>query len=167
MSRFAAIALALTFASSAALAAAPAPSTPMPTIASSYDQPAWEASQAAYLAWNKTQKGWTVSDTGVQMHRVSGAGKGGHPKADDNVTINYEARLINGKVVDSSQSVPKTFPLPALIKAWREAVPTMRKGETWELLVPAEMAYGERDKTGIPHNSALIFQIELIDFAPQ
>ncbi len=163
MTRLAPLVIALALAGSAAMAA----DVPMPTIASTSDQPAWEASQQAYLDWNKTQKGWTVSATGIQSHRVSPAGKGGHPKPEDNVTINYEVRLINGKVVDSSQGEPKTFPLPTLIKAWREALPNMRKGETWDLLVPTEMAYGARDKQGIPHNSALIFEIELIDFAPQ
>ena len=146
--------------------AAAAATTNPPTIASTEDQPAWEASQQAYLDWNKTQAGWTVSPTGIQAHRITPAGKGAHPKPTDMVTINYQAKLINGTGVDSSyrSGGPKEFPLPSLIKAWREAVPTMRKGETWELVVPAEMAYGARDKTGIPHNSVLMFQIELIDF---
>lgn len=141
--------------------------TQPPTPASQDDPVAWEASQKAYLDWNKTQKGWTVSATGVQSHRASAAGKGAHPKATDTVTIEYEGRLINGRLFDTSARSPggqATFRLPRLIKGWQEAIPLMRKGEAWDLVIPASMAYRDRTDVPVPPNSALLFHIELIDF---
>lgn len=167
MNKLVAIALALTF-TGAGLTALAQPQPP--TAPSESDPVAWEAGQKAYLDWNKAQKGWTVSKTGIQTRRTSAAGKGAsHPKATDQVTINYEGRLIDGKVFDSSARSargPSTLPLPALIKGWQEVIPQMRKGETWEAVIPAAMGYQARNMGAIPPNSTLIFQIELLDFGP-
>jgi FKBP-type peptidyl-prolyl cis-trans isomerase FkpA len=138
-----------------------------PDVASQDDPVAWEASQKAYLDWNKKQKGWKESKTGVQTLRTSAAGKGDRPKATDTVTIRYEGRLINGRLFDTSTRQPggqATFPLPRLIKGWQEAIPLMRREETWEVLIPASMGYRDRTDVPVPPNSALKFQIELIDF---
>jgi FKBP-type peptidyl-prolyl cis-trans isomerase FkpA len=136
-----------------------------PEIAREDDKAGWEASQKAFLDWNKTQAGWAVSKTGLQTHRTSPAGKGARPKATDSVTISYEGRLANYKVFDRTRNGPATFPLPRLIKGWQEAIPMMRKGETWEIVVPPELGYRDRTDVGaIPPNSALMFNIELVDF---
>lgn len=129
-------------------------------------QMAWDDGQQAYLHWNSTRLGWKILESGVQAKRIAGQGKGEHPKPTDTVTLHYEGRLIDGTVFDSSyqRNQPATFPLPALIRGWQAGVPLMRRGETWELVIPASYAYGGRAQRGIPANSALIFKIELIDF---
>jgi FKBP-type peptidyl-prolyl cis-trans isomerase len=73
-------------------------------------------------------------------------------------------RFIDGRVFDSSRArgQPATFPLPQLIKGWQEGVPMMRVGETWSFVIPAEIAYGNRNRSGIPSGSTLVFEIELI-----
>lgn len=129
-------------------------------------QSIWDAGQKAYRDWNRTQFGWMETDSGIQARRVSGRGVGPRPEETDTVTIHYVGKLINGTEFDSSRrrNQPATFPLPQLIRGWQEVVPMMRRGETWEFVIPAELAYGSRARDAIPANSTLIFEIELIDF---
>ncbi len=88
------------------------------------------------------------------------------PTATDTVKIHYHGTLLDGTVFDSSleRGVPAVFPLPQLVECWKVAVPLMKKGETATLYCPADTAYGEAPRPGIPGNSTLIFKIQLIDF---
>lgn len=88
------------------------------------------------------------------------------PKPTDTVKIHYHGTLLDGSVFDSSleRGVPAVFPLPQLVECWKVAVPLMKKGETATLYCPADTAYGEMPRPGIPGNSTLIFKIQLIDF---
>lgn len=141
--------------------------TSAPAAGGASGQQAWDDAQSAYMNWvASSHPGWKVSENGVIGHKLSGKGEGDHPTPTDTVTINYEGKLITGSIFDSSyqRGQPATFPLPQLIKGWRDGVPMMRKGETWEFIIPADMAYGARARSGIPANSTLIFKIELIDF---
>jgi len=76
---------------------------------------------------------------------------------------------VDGRTFDSSRErgEPATFPLPRLIKGWQEGVPMMKKGETWEFVIPAELAYGDRNRDPIPNGSTLLFEIELVDIPPE
>ena len=146
--------------------------TPKPPAAGGDAQADWEAGQAAYLAWNGGRHGWTTTADGLEAHRISPAKSGApRPTPGCTVTVNYEGRLINGGVFDSSyeRHEPATFPLNKVIKGWGEGVPMMHVGETWEFAIPAALAYRERairiddaGKTSIFKNSVLIFKVELI-----
>ena len=129
-------------------------------------QTIWDEGQRAYLYWNRTRMGWMETDSGIQARRISRRGVGPRPEETDTVTIHYVGKLITGTEFDSSRArnQPATFPLPQLIRGWQEVVPMMRKGETWEFVIPAELAYGSRNRAPIPPNSTLLFEIELIDF---
>ena len=95
---------------------------------------------------------------------------GNKPHAADEVKVNYEGKLITGKVFDSSyeRGQPAAMPLNHLIKAWQEALLLMRPGDVWMLYVPPELGYGAEGAGNgdIPGGAALIFKIELIDFLP-
>lgn len=119
----------------------------------------------AYLAKNKKKKGVVTLASGLQ-YKVLKSGKGKvHPKATDTVETNYHGTLIDGTVFDSSydrgQSV--TFPVNGVIKGWSEALQKMKVGDKWQLVIPPELAYGER---GVPPsigpNSTLVFDVELL-----
>jgi FKBP-type peptidyl-prolyl cis-trans isomerase len=135
-------------------------------------QATWDAGQEAYLAWNSTRAGWRTTGDGLQARRISPAKpKAFQPSRGCTVTVNYEGRLINGGIFDSSflRHEPATFPLGKVIKGWGEGVPMMRVGETWEFAIPAALAYRDRairidepGKTSIFKNSTLIFKIELL-----
>ena len=84
------------------------------------------------------------------------------------MTVHYEGRLINGEVFDSSieRGEPATFPVGGVIAGWTEALQMMPVGSTWQLVIPPELAYGERGAGGrILPNSALVFDVELISIA--
>ena len=95
-------------------------------------------------------------------------GKGAEAKAGDSVTVNYVGALTNGTVFDASKNHGNegfTFTLGAgqVIKGWDVGVVGMKVGGKRQLLIPANMAYGDRAVGGvIPANSALIFEVELL-----
>jgi FKBP-type peptidyl-prolyl cis-trans isomerase FkpA len=162
--------LALTLAAltvSACMTTTPPPA-PKPVTYTGTPQEQWEQGQKAYEAWSAARPGWVVTDTGLQAHRLKAAkASAPRPVPSDTVTIHYTGRFIDGRVFDSSKErgEPATFPLMRLIKGWQEGVPMMRVGETWEFVIPAPIAYGDRNRDPIPANSTLLFEIELIAIA--
>ncbi len=118
-----------------------------------------------YLAENKGKEGVKVTKSGLQ-YKVIKAGEGNSPKATDIVEVNYEGKLIDGTVFDSSyeRGQPVQFPLNQVIPGWTEGVQLMKKGAKYEFFIPAKLAYGEAGNPGIEPNSTLIFTVELIDF---
>jgi FKBP-type peptidyl-prolyl cis-trans isomerase FklB len=92
---------------------------------------------------------------------------GDSPASGDMVTVHYRGLFPHGGEFDSSFSrgEPATFPSDRLIQGWVEALPLMRIGESWELYIAAEMAYGTNPRPGGPigPNQALVFTLDLID----
>jgi len=129
-------------------------------------QAGWETGQAAYLEWNGTRRGWTTSDTGLQYRRVGRANPDGRqPAATDTVRVHYRGTFIDGREFDSSfsRNEPAEFPLSRVIKGWTEGVALMREGETYQFVIPAALAYGDRWVGGnIPPNSVLLFEVQLL-----
>lgn len=131
----------------------------------------WEAGQAAYLAWNGARRGWTTTETGLQYVRVGRANPAGRqPVAADTVKVHYRGTFIDGREFDSSYSrnEPTEFPLNRVIAGWTQGVALMREGETFDFVIPAELAYGNRWVGGdkIPPNSVLRFRVELLEVNP-
>lgn len=89
------------------------------------------------------------------------------PPFGGTVRIAYKGMLPNGTVFDSSDKHSAngimTMPLGNVIRGWQEAVPLMHVGDRWEIYIPPELGYGEHGTSGIPANSALIFDITLDD----
>ena len=117
----------------------------------------------AFLAENKKVKGVKTLPSGLQ-YKVITAGKGKTPKETDTVTVHYKGTLIDGTEFDSSvkRGQPATFPVQGVIKGWTEALQLMKEGAKWQLFIPADLAYGESGRPGIPPNSVLIFEVELL-----
>ena len=134
-------------------------------------QAGWEAGQAAYLAWNAERRGWSVTDSGLQYRRIGAARPDGdRPGPTDTVRVHYRGTFIDGRQFDSSYDggEPIEFPLNRVIAGWTEGVQLMREGETFEFVIPAALAYGDRWVGGdlVPPNSVLIFQVELLEVNP-
>ena len=122
------------------------------------------AAGTAFLEANKAKEGVKVRPSGLQ-YKVITEGTGRTPTAVDKVKTHYRGTLINGAEFDSSyeRNQPAEFPVNGVIKGWTEALQLMKEGAKWELYIPANLAYGERGRPGIPPNSVLIFQIELLE----
>lgn len=116
-----------------------------------------------YLAANKKKKGVQTTKSGLQ-YTILSKGTGALPTDTSEVEVHYEGRLIDGTVFDSSyqRKSPASFRCDQVIKGWTEALGMMPVGSLWEIVIPAELGYGERDMQKIPANSTLIFKVELL-----
>lgn len=117
-----------------------------------------------FLAANAKKDSVQTTPSGLQ-YKVLVAGTGEKPTIDQRVKVNYEGRLIDGKVFDSSykRNQPATFGVSQVIKGWTEALTMMPAGSKWELYIPQELAYGDREQNTIPPFSTLIFTVELLE----
>jgi FKBP-type peptidyl-prolyl cis-trans isomerase len=117
----------------------------------------------AFLAANKAKEGVTTLPSGLQ-YKVLRDGTGPNPQTADKVKIRYRGTLMDGSEFDSSydRGEPATVRVNGVIRGWAEALQRMKTGAKWQLFVPAELAYGERQFGRIPPNSTLIFEIELL-----
>ena len=117
-----------------------------------------------FLAENKKREGVTVLPSGLQYKIIENS-EGEKPLADSRVIVHYRGTLINGTEFDSSyaRGEPIELGLNQVIKGWQEALQLMSVGSKWQIVIPSELAYGERGAgRAIGPNSTLIFDIELI-----
>ncbi|HWX95119.1 MAG TPA: FKBP-type peptidyl-prolyl cis-trans isomerase [Terriglobales bacterium] len=118
----------------------------------------------AFLAENKSKEGVVVLPSGLQ-YKILKAGDGPKPTAADSVVCNYKGTLIGGKEFDSSykRGQPATFPVGGVIKGWTEALQLMPVGSKWQLFIPPDLAYGDRQAgPDITPGSTLVFEVELV-----
>ena len=116
-----------------------------------------------WMAANAKKAGVKTLPSGVQ-YKVIKEGSGAMPKDTSTVKVNYEGRLIDGTVFDSSYKNGQPVSLRAnqVIKGWTEALVHMPAGSVWEVYIPQELAYGEREQGQIKPYSPLVFKIELL-----
>ena len=116
-----------------------------------------------FLAANKEKEGVVETESGLQ-YKIEVEGAGISPEETDTVEVNYEGRLIDGTVFDSSYDRGESvkFPLNRVIKGWTEGLTYAKEGGKIQLYIPAELGYGQRGTGPIPGNSTLIFDIELV-----
>lgn len=122
-----------------------------------------KAESDKFLAEVKTKKGVTVLPSGL-AYEVLKPGSGDFPKPTDTVKVFYTGTLVNGTKFDSNVGgEPIEFQLTGVIPGWTEGIQKINKGGKIKLYVPSSLAYGEEGNQGIPPNSALIFEVELLD----
>lgn len=118
----------------------------------------------AFLMENGKRVEVQTLPSGLQ-YEVIAEGEGESPKADDQVMVHYEGRLIDGTVFDSSidRGEPATFGVTQVIPGWVEALQLMKPGAKWRLFIPSALAYGPQGAGGIiGPNQTLIFDVELL-----
>jgi FKBP-type peptidyl-prolyl cis-trans isomerase len=119
---------------------------------------------AAFLDNNKKNPKVKVTASGLQ-YEVLTAGSGKKPKATSTVSVNYKGTLIDGTEFDSSykRGQPAEFPVNGVIPGWTEALQMMSVGSKWRIVLPGNIAYGERGAGGqIGPNAVLVFEVELL-----
>ena len=118
-----------------------------------------------YLADNKAKEGVKTTESGLQ-YKVTKEGTGAQITKGDLATVEYEGRLTDGTVFDSSKNhnnQPIDAPVVdgAFIQGWVEGLQLMKEGGEYTLYIPAKLAYGERGQGSIPANSVLVFDIKV------
>ena len=121
-----------------------------------------------FLAANAKKEGVKTLPSGVQ-YKIIKEGTGAIPTDTSLVKCHYEGRLLNDTIFDSSykRGEPITLRCNQVIKGWTEIMTHMPAGSIWEVYIPQELAYGEREQGDIKPFSALIFKIELIEVNPK
>lgn len=117
-----------------------------------------------FLAENGKKENVKTTASGLQ-YVVEKEGTGAQPTAEDEVTVHYTGKLLNGQVFDSSvnRGESATFPLNRVIPGWTEGVQLMKEGAKYTFFIPSDLAYGPQGVPGaIPPHSTLIFDVELI-----
>lgn len=129
-----------------------------------------QAASTAFLTANQSKPGVVTLPNGLQYKELT-SGQGDNPTDNDTVVVEYVGTLIDGTKFDSSydRGQPATFPVAAVIPGWTQALKLMKPGATWELYIPAALAYGEQGVPGNPGqppvigpNQALIFKVHLV-----
>lgn len=119
----------------------------------------------SFLAVNAEREGVTTTQSGLQYEVVE-EGDGASPDSADQVTVHYTGTLPDGTQFDSSRDgEPATFPVQGVIPGFSEGLQLMSVGSNYKLYIPPELGYGPRPQGDIPPNSALIFDVELLEIS--
>lgn len=123
-----------------------------------------EGKGAKYAASFAKEKGVKKTASGL-LYRIDKQGTGEAPKESDTVVVNYRGTLIDGTVFDNSydRGEPLSFRLDGVIPGWTEGLKLLKKGGKMKLVIPPSLAYGKASVPGIPVNSTLVFEVELLD----
>ena len=124
----------------------------------------WKKENEAYMEKIAKTEGLNKLENGV-YYKVIEEGKGEVPADTSRVKVHYEGKLINDTIFDSSikRGEPTTFRCNQVIPGWTNALTHMPVGSKWEVYIPQDQAYGDREAGAvIKPFSALIFTIELL-----
>ena len=117
-----------------------------------------------FLKDNKNQNKDILETKSGLQYRIVRKGEGKSPdSSSDQVRVNYEGKLVDGTIFDSSYEKGEPFVtrLNRVIKGWTEGIQLMNEGSEYEFFIHPRLAYGPRPNNNIPANSVLIFKVEL------
>ncbi|HUA81658.1 MAG TPA: FKBP-type peptidyl-prolyl cis-trans isomerase [Dyella sp.] len=124
---------------------------------------------ADFMAHNATLPGVVQLPSGIQYSVIKKGDGVTSAGIDSLVTVNYRGMLIDGTEFDSTwaHGAPVTFTVDKVIRGWQYVIPRMHVGDRWKVVIPPQLAYGERGALPrIGPNQALVFDIELLDIKP-
>ena len=114
-----------------------------------------------YLTKNNL-KGFEKSESGM-YYKILNEGKGEYIRLTDEVTFNYQGKLLNGKIFDGEhRKYPITFQMKDLIQGWKEGMLYLKPGGKMKMVLPPYLGYGDYQLEHIPPHSILFFEIEVI-----
>ncbi len=128
------------------------------------------AAEAAHFAALASKDGVVKDESGLHYEILS-EGSGKFPTMEDTVEVNYEGRLIDGTVFDSSyrRGTPAEFPLQGVIPGFGNGLTKINEGGKIRLHIPSKLGYGDRadPRSPIPAGSTLIFEVELLSIVSE
>ncbi len=118
----------------------------------------------AFLEDNAQEEDVTVTESGLQ-YRVIEEGDGDIPTDESNVRVHYTGTFIDGEVFDSThdREEPAEFNVRGVIDGFSEGLQLMQEGAIYELVLPAELAYGDTGSGPIYPGATVIFEVELLE----
>lgn len=122
------------------------------------------------LQQNAAKPGVTTLPSGLQYEKLTTADGSHHPDMDDTVALHYHGTLIDGTVFQTTfgRGDPVSVRMGMLIPGWQEALQLMSEGEKWRLVIPPDLAYGERGYgDDILPDTTLVYEIELVEIKPK
>ena len=125
-----------------------------------------QISNLQYFIDNEIREGIYSVEPGLQYSIIqSGDGNSDSPLLEDTITAHFHSTLTDGSVFWSSVEMgePLTVQLSGLIVGCQKIISMMKAGDEWRVFIDPSMAYGDEGRPGIPSNSILIFDIELLD----
>jgi len=116
-----------------------------------------------FLEENGKRQGVFTTESGLQYEPLV-EGDGPMPSDTSVVEVHYHGTFVDGKVFDSSveRGEPATFGVNEVITGWTEGLQLMSVGSKYKFYIPSDLAYGPRGRNGIPPNSVLVFEVELL-----
>mgnify|MGYP006197817149 CR=1 FL=1 len=125
-----------------------------------------ETTNNSFLAENAKKEGVKTTASGLQ-YKIIKEGTGKQPVATSVVKVHYKGQLLDGTVFDSSykrkEPIDFTLGIGQVISGWDEGIQLLKEGDKARLVIPSDLAYGERGAGGvIPPNATLIFDVELM-----
>lgn len=120
-----------------------------------------------YMAANKKKAGVEVTESGLQ-YKILAPGSEVKPGPQDTVKVRYKGTLLDGTVFDETpeDGDPVTLTLNRVIPGWTEGLQLVGEGGKIQLVIPGDLAYGERGSQGIEPNSTLLFDVDVIEVHP-
>jgi FKBP-type peptidyl-prolyl cis-trans isomerase FkpA len=131
-----------------------------PCTATTVTQKAPDSEVATLKQYIETNKINATADERGFYYTIQKPGTGTKPTVCSNVTVNYKGALTTGSVFDSANGI--SFGLSQLVVGWQEGIPLIAPGGSITLYLPPSLAYGSQEQSGIPANSILVFQIDLL-----
>ena len=128
-------------------------------------QAEWPVKNAKFLEEISKAEGVQQTASGLR-YKIVEAGKSPMPKENSLVAVKYTGKFVNGKVFDTTSKLKEgqvEFPLDGVIAGWTEGLQKIGKGGKILLYVPYSLGYGEQGNSGIPPQSTLVFEVELLD----
>ena len=122
------------------------------------------AKAESFLSKNKSENPGVIETNSGLQYKIIKEGNGKSPSSGmDQVRVQYEGKLIDGTIFDSSYEKGEPFVtrLNRVIKGWTEGIQLMKEGSEYEFFIHPKLAYGERRNNNIPPNSVLLFKVEL------
>ena len=123
----------------------------------------------SFLALNAHSTGVITLPSGLEYRVLhSGPPTGLKPRLADEVKVDYEGKLLDGEIFDSSyqRGAPAVLTVRELVPGWQEALQRMRPGDEWLIYLPAKLGYGDKAVGPIPSGSVLTFKLDLIGVLP-
>ncbi|MFA6971921.1 MAG: FKBP-type peptidyl-prolyl cis-trans isomerase [Gallionella sp.] len=115
-----------------------------------------------FLATNKARQNMVSLPSGVQ-YKILREGKGKNPTENSVLLCRYQGTLIDGTVFDESDAKqPVTLNVTGLLPGLKEAIKLMTTGSKWQIVVPPQLAYGDRGDRGVGPNAVLIYDMEIL-----